>query len=100
MAKTGVTTGNLKMRSGPGMQFEPPLAFLEPNTPLEILDETGDWLHVKAGGKEGYVGRKYVNITAEAAPPPAAESQKPQSMAAKPPAQPKDDLDAGLRMKR
>ena len=63
MAKTGVLTGSVKLRSGPGMEFEPPLAFLEPKTTLEILDEKGDWLHVRVQGKEGYVGRKYVTIT-------------------------------------
>jgi uncharacterized protein YraI len=63
MAKTGVVTGNVKLRSGPGTEFEPPLAYLEPKTTLEILDEKGDWLHVKVQGKEGYVGRKYVTIT-------------------------------------
>ena len=64
MSKTGKTTGNLKMRSGPGMQFEPPIAYLVPGTALEIIDEQGDWLHVRAAGKEGYVGRKYVEIAA------------------------------------
>ncbi len=63
MAKTGVVNGNVKLRSGAGMEFEPPLAFLEPKTTLEILDEKGDWLHVKVQGKEGYVGRKYVTVT-------------------------------------
>ena len=63
MPKTGKTTGNLKMRSGPGMGFEPPIAYLVPDTQLEILDEQGDWLHVRAAGKEGYVGRKWVAIT-------------------------------------
>ena len=62
MTKTGKTTGNLKMRSGPGMGFEPPIAYLVPDTQLEILDEQGDWLHVRAAGKEGYVGRKWVEI--------------------------------------
>lgn len=101
MAKTGVTTGNLKMRSGPGMEFEPPIAFLEPNTPLEILDETGDWLHVKAVGKEGYVGRKYVSITTEAAAAPTpAEAPKPQAMARKASAPAEDDLEAGQRMNK
>jgi hypothetical protein len=69
MAKTGTTTGNLKMRSGPGMQYEPPVAFLEPNTLLEILGEEGDWLKVRAAGKEGYVGRKYVSVAAETSEP-------------------------------
>lgn len=65
MTRTGKTTGNLKLRSGPGMQFEPPIGFLEPDTELEILGEEGeDWLHVRVQGKEGYVGRKYVAIQA------------------------------------
>jgi uncharacterized protein YraI len=75
MSQTGKTTGNLKMRSGPGMEYEPPIAYLVPDTAVEILEEQGDWLHVKVEGKEGYVSRKYVEITGavEAAPaPPAA----------------------------
>lgn len=84
MAKTGTTTGNLKMRSGPGMEFEPPIAFLEPNTALEILGEDGDWLKVRAAAKEGYVSRKYVNVVEAPAPAaptgiakrPAAPAQK------------------------
>ncbi len=65
MPKTGVTTGNLKLRSGPGMEFEPPLDYLEPDTSLEILDEQGAWLHVRVKGKEGYVGSKYVKISGD-----------------------------------
>lgn len=82
MSKLGKTTGNLKMRSGPGMEYEPPIAYLTPDTELEILEELGDWLKVKAAGKEGYVGHKYVAITGESAPAapapaaaPAAEAQ-------------------------
>lgn len=67
MAKQGKTTGNLKMRSGPGMQFEPPIAYLVPDTALEILGEEGDWWKVRAQGKEGYVGKKYVAVTEVAA---------------------------------
>ena len=63
MAKQGKTTGNLKMRSGPGTQFEPPIAFLVPDTDLEILGEEGDWWKVRAAGKEGYVGKKYVAVS-------------------------------------
>ena len=77
MAQTGKTTGNVKLRSGAGMQFEPPLAFLEPDTTLEVLGEEGDWLHVRVAGKEGYVGKKYVAVSAaemhKAAPAPAAK---------------------------
>jgi hypothetical protein len=71
MAKKGKTTGNLKLRSGPGMQYEPPLAFLEPDTELEVLGEEGDWLKVRVAGKEGYVGRKYVALAPEPATPAA-----------------------------
>ena len=63
MAKQGKTTGNLKMRSGPGMEFEPPIAFLVPDTALEILGEQGEWWQVRAQGKEGWVGKKYVAVT-------------------------------------
>ena len=80
MAKQGKTTGNLKMRSGPGMQFDPPIAFLVPDTALEILGEEGDWWKVRAGGKEGYVGKKYVAVTETAdlaeASPAAGEGDK------------------------
>ncbi|MCC7358842.1 MAG: SH3 domain-containing protein [Anaerolineales bacterium] len=79
MAQTGKTTGNLKLRSGPGMEFEPPLAFLEPGTELEVLGAQGDWLHVKVAGKEGYVGKKYVEVfdSAPAAPAPAPAAPAP-----------------------
>ena len=81
MTKVGKTTGNLKMRSGPGMEFEPPIAFLVPDTELEILGEQGDWWKVRHAGKEGYVGKHYVAVTespaAEAAPP--AEKAKPDT---------------------
>lgn len=67
MALIGRTTGNLKVRSGPGMEYNPPIAFLEPDTEIEILEDLGDWLHVLAPGwggqvKEGYVGSDYVEI--------------------------------------
>ena len=79
MAKKGTTTGNVKMRSGPGMQFEPPIAFLEPNTEVEVLGEEGEWLHVRFKGKEGYIGHKYVKVEEIAAPPsaPAPAPEKP-----------------------
>ena len=63
MSQTGKTTGNVKLRSGPGMQFEPPLAFLTPDTALEVLGQEGDWVHVRVNGKEGYVGHKYVEVS-------------------------------------
>lgn len=91
MAQTGKTTGNLKLRSGPGMQFEPPLAFLEPNTALEVLGDDGDWLHVRVGGQEGYVGKKYVEVSGsaaaeKAAPAPEAPAAGGMTKRAAPPA--------------
>ncbi len=66
----GKTTGNLKLRSGPGMDYEPPIAYLKPDTELEIVEELADWLKVKVEGKEGYVGKKYVNIQRTPGTPP------------------------------
>ncbi len=74
MSQSGTTTGNLKLRSGPGMQFEPPIAYLEPNTALEVLGEDGDWLRVRVDGKEGFVGKKYVNVSANAVPADADDT--------------------------
>ncbi len=76
MAKTGKTTGNLKMRSGPGMEFEPPIAFLVPDTELEILGEQGDWWQVRHGGKEGFVGKKYVAVSESLAAEAAAAAKE------------------------
>ena len=89
MTTTGKTTGNLKLRSGPGMQFEPPLAFLEPDTTLEVLGEDGDWLHVRVNGKEGYVGKKYVEVSTAAPAAPAAPELN--NAAPAPAAKPADD---------
>jgi hypothetical protein len=85
MTQQGKTTGNLKLRSGPGMQYDPPLAFLVPDTPLEILGEEGDWWKVRVGGKEGYVGKKYVAVSAAPAAG-AGEGEKPAADAGKGPA--------------
>jgi uncharacterized protein YgiM (DUF1202 family) len=63
MTKQGKTTGNLKLRSGPGMQYDPPIGYLVPDTALEILGEEGEWWKVRVEGKEGYVGKKYVAVT-------------------------------------
>ncbi len=85
MANQGKTTGNLKMRTGPGMQFDPPIAYLVPDTALEILGEEGDWWQVRAAGKEGYVGKKYVAVTEAppaADPPPAAAEGAKQTLTA------------------
>ena len=92
MATSGKTTGNLKLRSGPGMQFEPPLAFLEPDTALEVLGEDGDWLHVRVNGQEGYVGKKYVEVSAAPVAPAAPAAPAAMAKAAPAPAaKPADD---------
>ncbi len=57
------------------MQFEPPVAFLEPNTEVEVLAEEGEWLHVRFKGKEGYIGHNYVKVEETAAPAPEKPSQ-------------------------
>jgi uncharacterized protein YraI len=77
MSKKGTTTGNVKMRSGPGMQFEPPIAFLEPKTEVEVLGQEGEWLHVRFKGKEGYIGHEYVKVEEIAASAPAPAPEKP-----------------------
>jgi len=60
--KIGVVTESLKLRSGPGEEFDPPIGWLKPDTKLEILEELEFWLKVKVEGKEGYVGKKYVKF--------------------------------------
>lgn len=38
------------------------LATLQPNTPLQVLDASGAWLHAKAPPGEGYVRRFHVHL--------------------------------------
>jgi SH3-like domain-containing protein len=66
--KIGVVTESLKLRSGPGEEFDPPIGWLKPDTKLEILEELEFWLKVKVEGKEGYVGKKYVKFASQADP--------------------------------
>ncbi len=56
----GTTTSAAKLRSGPGTDGTTVRAFLLPKTPVEVLDEQGDWLHVKVADKEGYIGRSLI----------------------------------------
>ena len=60
--KMGVVTESLKLRSGPGDEYDPPIGWLKADTKLEILEELEFWLKVKVEGKEGYVGKKYVKF--------------------------------------
>jgi N-acetylmuramidase-like protein/SH3 domain-containing protein len=60
--RTGATTTDLRLRSGPGTQFGV-VAVLKPKTDLAVLDEQGEWLRVKAAGKEGFVNRNFVLLS-------------------------------------
>ncbi|HKP87983.1 MAG TPA: N-acetylmuramidase domain-containing protein [Blastocatellia bacterium] len=62
--RTGTTTTDLRMRSGPGTQFGI-ITLLKPKTNLAILDEQGEWLRVKAANKEGFVNRNFVSLSEE-----------------------------------
>ena len=61
--KIGVVTEGLKLRSGPGEEFNPPIGWLKTGDKLEIQEELEYWLKVKFEGKEGYVGKKYVKFS-------------------------------------
>src|SRR5262245_34684402 len=60
--RTGTTTTDLRLRSGPGTQFAV-ITVLKPNTTLAILDDQGEWLRVKAASKEGFVNRNFVLLS-------------------------------------
>ncbi|MGM9945259.1 MAG: SH3 domain-containing protein [Lysinibacillus sp.] len=50
-----VVTGEiLNLREGPGLSY-PILAQLKEGDTLSIIEKAGDWIHVKAGNKEGWV---------------------------------------------
>ncbi len=57
----GATTANVRMRSGPGIEFQT-TAFLTPKTAVEVLGTQGDWLKVKANAREGFVHRSFVML--------------------------------------
>ena len=61
--KVGVVTEGLKLRSGPGEEFDPPIGWLKTGDKLEIVEELEFWLKVKFEDKEGYVGKKYVKLS-------------------------------------
>lgn len=59
-ATTGtITASDLRLRKENNTNSSI-LAMLDENEKVEILDEDGDWYKVKAQGKVGYVGKKYV----------------------------------------
>lgn len=50
-----VVTGEiLNLREGPGLSY-PILATLKEGDSLSVIEKAGDWIHVKAGNKEGWV---------------------------------------------
>lgn len=58
----GKTTTDLNLRAGTGLDY-PILATLPEGTMFDILDEVGsNWLHIRAGGQEGYVYRSYTQL--------------------------------------
>ncbi len=58
----GKTTTDLNLRAGTGLDY-PILTTLPEGTVFDILDEVGiNWLHVRAGGREGYVYRSYTRL--------------------------------------
>lgn len=58
----GKTTTDLNLRAGTGLDY-PILATLPEGTVFDILGEVGiNWLHVRAGGQEGYVYRSYTRL--------------------------------------
>lgn len=65
---TGTSTAAVKLRSGPGTE-NTVLAFLSPKTPVEVLDQQGDWLHVTVAGKEGYVHGHFVLLADQGVSP-------------------------------
>lgn len=63
----GATTTYLNMRSGPGTD-QPVLLTLPPQTLFRVRDEAGDWLHIAAQNRLGYVHRDFVEVTDQLGP--------------------------------
>ncbi len=58
----GKTTTELNLRTGTGLDY-PILTQLPKGAVFDILGEVGsNWLHVSAGGREGYVYRSYTRL--------------------------------------
>src|SRR4051812_4741832 len=50
-----IVTGEiLNLREGPGLSY-PILAKLKEGDTLSVIEKAGEWIHVKAGNKEGWV---------------------------------------------
>ncbi len=65
--KGGATTTYLNLRSGPGTD-QPVLLTLPPQTLFRVRDEAGDWLHIAAQNRLGYVHRDFVEVTDQLGP--------------------------------
>lgn len=74
--RSATTTGRVNLRSGPGTEHKI-IVTLPVNTPLEVLEERGDWLRVNAAGWSGFVHRGFTRFAA-AAPAPVAPAPAPK----------------------
>ena len=80
---SGVTLESLNLRSGPSTNNSR-IVLLPPRMRLEIFEQRGDWLRVRASGSEGWVSGEYVRITSSplqnsGVEPPEAAVQIPSS---------------------
>ena len=67
-ASEGTTTTRVNLRGGPGTDSQV-LRVLEPGMPVLILEDTGTWLRVEAGGQQGFVHERFVKQQSQAVPP-------------------------------
>jgi hypothetical protein len=100
---SGVTTANVRLRSGPGTEHAP-ITTLPVRTALEVLAQEGDWLQVKVNGRDGFVHRSFVQLASqgvpegflreklEAKPPAATTATTPTTPAASTPKMTRDTL--------
>ncbi|NLD51416.1 MAG: SH3 domain-containing protein [Clostridiales bacterium] len=73
-----VATGNggsLRLRSGMSTQAGNVLGTLANGTPLLVLGQMGEWAHVNAGGRQGYVMKKFLSISGTTTVSPAVPGQ-------------------------
>jgi hypothetical protein len=84
MTITGTTTANVNFRTGPGTQHGVILT-LAARATVELIQEQGDWLKVRAVGREGFVHRKFV-LLQSATPTPAPMVEPPKPPTPPPPA--------------
>lgn len=56
------TNGSVNLRSGPGTEYEK-LETLEKGTEIYVLEDSKDWVKVRANWKEGYIHKNYVELS-------------------------------------